>query len=211
MKKKTETSLLDYELELISHAILPNEQRPHLQKPFAVAFAGKTFLCGTDGHRCAMVASDNAHKFARADGPPLAQIIEAAGVQRQLTTIDADAIEPLEQLPSKWRCMLAWRSPGTPPTLTASTLVGRGNNARKVSIFSDALVHWSLRFELLPGGAQPKAMGMEARYLVDAVRFVGTRQVCVWGSGPLDPLFLVGPGRTLADATTIAIVMPARA
>jgi hypothetical protein len=58
---------------------------------------------------------------------------------------------------------------------------------------------------------QREPTGLNLRYLLDAMDFLETETVSVWGTGKeLDPFALTAAGTHLATADRLAVIMPTR-
>ncbi len=185
-------------------------KKPHLVKPFGFEVAGVGWVAGTDGHRMALVRSEAWKTFERDDAPRAASYVASAGMAagyQNLGTILADHLEPARKFPVSFHVQAFLE--GTSCSVDVEHKVDRISGTKTTKIFRHVPVEW-IRLDQTPGG---KACSMMLHYIVDAVDFIGTTVVTVWGckEDALAPFYFTGPGhKSPLYAHRIAIVMPVR-
>jgi hypothetical protein len=201
----------EYEAASVAAAVGSDTTRAHLCKPFGAEMHGRGFIVATDGHRLHAVASEAWSKYARHDAPPAAAVIPwDSKLIGEITPQDAWRF-----FPAKWDASITF-TPGTVTGwLRASVLTGSGKKERIVNVIGGEggaggrggiPVEWmkSTRSDFAP-------VSVALHYLADAVDFVGTGAVHVWGGKRSeDPLVFTPTPEPAAAAARFAVVMPRR-
>ncbi len=175
--------------------------RVSLNTPFGCDVFGKGYLAASDGHRAALVRSEEWQTYVRDNAPPLAYVLPTAA--KHVGTIDVEALEPARYMPAKWECGIVL-SADLAPRLTAEVVRGSGKKVRRITILNDVIVDWKIGLDV----RQP--IGIALNYLLDALDFVGMAQVHVWASDPFSPLAFTATSDPILDAKRLAVVMPMR-
>ena len=196
-------------LELVAHACGSDRSRPHLCSPFGFEWRGNGYIAGTDGHRAALVRSEEWQQHVRDDAPPMRAILDLAAAAPQVGSIYTYDLRMGRELPRKWRIRLTFPAAADEMprlNIVVSTLKAwrRGS---KEPFGPEIRVPWrGLALEHLR-----HPLAIELRYLLDAVDLIGTRTVNVHSTGELDPIvFVADYNSSVWDAERIAIVMPRR-
>lgn len=191
----------EYELALVAPAVSTDEARERLNKPWGQLMNGRGFICSTDDHRLHAVQCDAWHAHKRNDAPPAEQVIPWDA--KRVGELELGRLDDARVFPAKWQVELDVQ----PQAVLARVCVERGRSKGAAYPFGrDGLrVDW-LKLDALTFG-----FGMQLDHLLDAVDFVGTGLVQVWGSEPLAPFaFTSTKAKTIAEADRIAVVMPMR-
>jgi hypothetical protein len=192
----------ELERELVMPAVSTDETREYLNKPWGQVMNGRGFVCGTDGHRLHAVACEAWDTFKRGNAPPAEQVIPWDEAKR-VGELELGRLDDARVFPAKWNVKLDVQ----PHVVLAHVSVKRGKSKGDAYPFGrdGVRVDW-LKLDALTFG-----FGMHLDYLLEAVDFVGTGLVQVWGSEPLAPFaFTSTKVTTLREADRIAIVMPMR-
>jgi hypothetical protein len=211
----------DLALAAVAHAVSGDTTRPHLCSAFGVVRdptpgPGRGYICATDGHRMALVRSESAQKYWRADAPPALKVVpwDAPWVGG----LNARALDDEPRVfPKSWDVALTFGfgsgSSAFKPALHVSIVKGSGRKEKRVRPFGPRMaIDWGEGSKL----EQLKhELSITLRYLLDAVDFCGTGLVQVFNEGPLHPIVFVpyssnAGARSIAEAERIAVVMPRR-
>ncbi len=181
--------------------------RPHMAKPFLVETKDRQWLGATDGHRAGLVhyRYTSAEDFKVKGSPPLGQIASNAVANHQLGIVSAASLRPARQIPRKWGAYLEIGTHGG--RLTARWGTGPKNKKEMVTVFSNTPVDWSPHFEF-----SPRPIGLCIEYLLDAVDFVGTETVYVYGDAKdeYSPVLFTPEACHPLECERFALVMPVR-
>ncbi len=179
--------------------------RPHMAKPFWVPLKDRAWLGATDGHRAGLVRVEGAESFKVEGAPPLGQIASNAVANRQFGIVSAASLKPARQIPRKWGAYLEIGA--TSGRLTARWETGPKNKKERVTVFSNTPVDWSPHFEF-----STRPIGLCIEYLLDAVDFVGTETVYVYGDAKdeYSPVLFTPEAYHPLECERCALVMPVR-
>lgn len=194
----------EYEAACIAHAVSSDETREILNKPFGQVFKanGKGYICGTDGHRMAIVQSDEWARYARTNAPPAEHVLPLQA--KWLGEISAAAFEDLDCFPKSWTVNLQISPLGA--ELRVSVEKGSGKSRKTLRPFGFNRVPVAcMKLEQLTFD-----FGINLPYLLDAVEFIGTGSVHVWGTESLAPLAFTASSKPILEAQRVAVVMPVR-
>lgn len=209
-KKIRQWALGEYEAELVAAAVSCDETREHLNKPWGQAINGRGFICGSDGHRlhavqCAPNELDAWRTYKRDNAPPAEQVIPWDA--KWLGSIQVAALADARVFPARWRVSVDVQ----PHAVLAHVKIETGSKKSAKTLrpfgFGGVRVDW-FKLEQLPF-----SFGMHLGYLLDALDFVGTGAVHLWGGGKtpeLSPIAFSSSSKPLLDAGRIAVVMPMR-
>ncbi len=186
---------------LVAPAVSTDGTREYLNKPWGQVMNGRGYIVGCDGHRLLAAPSAAWHEYKRDNAPPAEQVVPWDDA-RLLGEINFQQLDDARAFPAKWEVKVSVQ----PKTMLAHVRVPRGKKADLRPFgFEGVAVNW---FKL---DALTFTFGMNLPYLLDAVDFVGTSIVQVWGSEELAPFAFASPkAKTLREADRIAVVMPMR-
>ncbi len=181
--------------------------RPHMAKPFLAETKDRKWLGATDGHRAALVhyRYTGAEDFKVEGAPPLGQIVSNAVATHYFGIVSAASLKPARQIPRKWGAYLEIGTHGG--RLTARWETGSKNKKEMVTVFAGTPVNWSPCFEFAT-----RPIGLCIEYLLDAVDFVGTETVCVYGDAKdeYSPVLFTPEECHPLECERFALVMPVR-
>lgn len=201
------TCTLEQAVALVSAAVSTDVTRAHLCKPAGTVLGATGYVFATDGHRAHAVRCNDWHMAKRDDAPPLGHVIPTNLERIGSITLQNDDIETARQLPAKWYSALMLSREGA--TLTCTLELGKKKNARKLRMLDNARVGWLSGVKL----ALKKPVGMNLRYLLDALDVCGTCEVTLWqdpDKSELSPIVFTPGERLPLDGNRFALVMPCR-
>lgn len=194
-------------VELVSAAASPDVTRKHLCTPAGTVLGEHGYVFATDGHRAHAVRCTDWHLAKRDDAPQLAHVIPANLVRIGQITLQNYDLETARQLPAKWYSQLELSSYGA--TLSATLTKGKGKNERKLRMLDHVKVGWLAGVKL----TLRAQIGMNLRYVLDALELCGTNEVTVWkesSKSELDPLVFTPADKLPLDCERFALVMPCK-
>lgn len=203
--RKREWGPGEYEAALVAAAVSGDVTRETMNKPFGRELHGRGFICGTDGHRLHAIACDAWQAYKRDSAPPAEHVIPWDA--RPLGEIQSE--EAWEHFPAKWDVAITL-TPGYKVSLLACVIKGSGKNVKRIRVLNEVAVDWPIKL------AQSSfAVSLTLSYLADAVDFIGTGSVYVWGghhvkNPELAPLVFTPTSDPIRDAKRLAVVMPRR-
>lgn len=158
--------------------VSPDPARTRLSAPWGCELEGRGYLCASDGHRLAAIRSNAWRAHAREDAPRMADHIPWGAQHFGALQL----LEAMTLFPKSWGVSITLGQHFT--RLTARVNRGRGKNARRVTVLDNVLTGWQLKLEYLTYHTS-----VNLPYLVDALKFVGSRDVHVFGAplGTEDP------------------------
>ena len=203
MSKKQAKQWAPGELEAseVENVVSVDPARPHMAQPFGVG----GYVVGTDGHRLHAVQCEHWGLFTRPNAPPAMNVIPWESTR--LGEISVPGLEDARVFPARWEVRLEVAPDAQRCHVSASK--GGGKKAATLRPFGTGgvPVSWFKLDQLT------HTFGVNVPYLLDAVDFVGTGAVVVWGTAkdPLAPIVLTAPGvKGLRAAKRLAVVMPCR-
>jgi hypothetical protein len=166
---------------------------------------GRGFICGTDGHRLHAVECEAWHERKRPSSPPAEHVIPWDA--RALGEVSPE--EAWDHFPAKWDVSITI-SRDYKPALLATVVKGSGKNEKRIRVLNEVAVDWPIRL-----AQSPYAVALTLSYLADAIDFIGTGTVFVWGAPhvknpELAPLVFTPTSDPIRDAKRLAVVMPRR-
>jgi hypothetical protein len=173
-----------------------------LRAPWGVEIDGRGYVVATDAHRAAFEPCAD-WEFYRCEGVPPIERMFPLDVE-YVGEIKTDALLPLRLLPKDWGSTLFFDR----GSLLLSARVTRRQRKKEetLQIFKRAPIEVAMT--ALPWPLQE--IGIDAKYLLDAVKYIGTPGVHMWtnGRGPCDPIAFTSTGAGYADGQRFMIVMP---
>lgn len=204
-KKLKEWAPGEYESQLVAAAVSDDPSRQHLNKPWGQVMNGRGFVCGSDGHRLHAVQCEAWHGYKRDASPPGEQVIPWDA--KWLGEIVTGGLDDARAFPARWLVNLDVQ----PQALLAHVSVRTGSSKKSKSLYPFG--HDGVRVDWFKLQQLSFSVGINLGYLLDAVDFVDTQIVHVWGGGKtpeLAPLAFSATSKPLRESDRVAVVMPMR-
>jgi hypothetical protein len=206
-KKVREWAPGEYESTLVAPVVSSDETRAHMCKPWGQVINGRGFICGTDGHRlhAAACAPDAWQGYKRDNAPPGEQVIPWDA--KWLGEVNVGALDDARAFTARWIVAVDVQPHAVLAHVSVKTGSGKASKTLRPFGIGGVRVDW-FKLEQLAF-----SFGMDLHYLLDALDFVGTGIVHLWGGGKtpeLSPVAFSSSSKPLREADRVAVVMPMR-